>query len=56
MHTWLREKRIPTFVGHLIVVLDELFESTCLDCPLADQGCEFAWDAYNTHGDCLAEK
>lgn len=28
---------------------------TCDDCP-ARQTCEFAFDAYNTDGDCLADK
>lgn len=28
---------------------------TCHDCPL-EPDCEFAWDLYNTEGDCLAEK
>lgn len=28
---------------------------TCNKCPEAG-GCEFAWDLYNTHGDCLADK
>jgi hypothetical protein len=28
---------------------------TCYDCPLW-QKCEFAFDGYNTDGDCLAEK
>lgn len=28
---------------------------TCDDCP-AKRTCEFAFDTYNTDGDCLAEK
>lgn len=28
---------------------------TCETCPVND-GCEFAWDLYNTDGDCLAVK
>lgn len=28
---------------------------TCQDCGL-NGTCEFAWDHYNTDGDCLAEK
>ena len=28
---------------------------TCYDCPLACN-CRFAFDLYNTDGDCLAEK
>jgi len=28
---------------------------TCEDCGL-NGTCEFAWDLYNTDGDCLAEK
>lgn len=28
---------------------------TCADCPHVDK-CEFAFDAYNTDDDCLAEK
>jgi hypothetical protein len=35
-------------------------EYTCHDCPGADPDgenlCEYAWDEYNTHGDCLANK
>lgn len=30
-------------------------EFTCHGCPSAGT-CEFAWDLYNTDGDCLAEK
>lgn len=30
---------------------------TCNDCPSAKDGsCEYAYDPYNTHGDCLAVK
>lgn len=29
---------------------------TCEDCWGVEGGCEFAWDHYNTHGDCLAAK
>lgn len=30
---------------------------TCYDCPLnAYDLCEYAWDEYNTQGDCLADK
>lgn len=28
---------------------------TCNGCPDV-QGCEYAWDDYNTDGDCLASK
>lgn len=28
---------------------------TCYGCPAADK-CPFAWDPYNTDGDCLADK
>jgi len=28
---------------------------TCYDCPNRP-ACEFAFDLYNVHGDCLAEK
>ena len=28
---------------------------TCDDCGGVDE-CEWAWDLYNTNGDCLAEK
>lgn len=28
---------------------------TCADCPLVKQ-CVFAYDPYNTDGDCIAEK
>ena len=30
-------------------------EYTCFRCPINDT-CARAWDAYNTNGDCLAEK
>lgn len=30
-------------------------EFTCNKCPAADD-CAFAWDLYNTNGDCLADK
>ena len=30
-------------------------EVTCEKCPYNDN-CEYAWDVYNTGGDCLAEK
>lgn len=56
MHTWLRERRVPTLAGRVLAELDELRDLTCLDCPQADNGCEYAWDAYNKNGDCLAEK
>jgi len=37
------------------VVVPEKKEFTCNRC--ADSGtCEFAWDLYNTNGDCLAMK
>ena len=30
-------------------------DTTCFKCP--DNGtCEYAWDPYNTHGDCLMDK
>ena len=28
---------------------------SCLDCP-ENKTCQYAWDAYNTGGDCLASK
>lgn len=28
---------------------------SCLECP-QNKTCQYAWDAYNTGGDCLAEK
>lgn len=28
---------------------------TCEGCPL-ERTCAFAWDTYNTNGDCLADK
>ena len=28
---------------------------TCSRCD-RDESCEYAWDLYNTNGDCLAEK
>lgn len=28
---------------------------TCFECA-ENKTCEYAWDAYNTNGDCLAEK
>jgi hypothetical protein len=30
-------------------------EMTCFECG-ANKTCEWAWDHYNTNGDCLAEK
>lgn len=30
-------------------------EMTCKDCE-DNNTCPFAWDAYNTYGDCLMEK
>lgn len=30
-------------------------DTTCWDCPL-NKDCLFAWDSYNTGGDCLANK
>jgi hypothetical protein len=30
-------------------------DCTCFDCPDKDI-CDYAWDLYNTDGDCLAEK
>lgn len=30
-------------------------ELTCVECPSV-KNCEFAYDSYNTNGDCLAEK
>lgn len=32
-----------------------LEEYTCFNCP-ESLNCEYAWDDYNTNGDCLAEK
>jgi hypothetical protein len=29
---------------------------TCYDCAAVFDGCEFAFDPYNTDGDCLADK
>lgn len=34
----------------------DIEECTCSDCPAAAFGCEFAFDFWNTNGDCLAEK
>jgi hypothetical protein len=31
-------------------------DCTCLKCKVDDKQCEFAWDPYNTDGDCLASK
>lgn len=39
----------------LIKDRDTRFGITCAECELNDK-CEFAWDFYNTNGDCLAEK
>jgi hypothetical protein len=33
----------------------QIVSFTCDDCPSAPS-CEFAFDLYNTNGDCLAEK
>jgi hypothetical protein len=32
-----------------------LEQHTCLECRFEHE-CEFAWDPYNTDGDCLAQK
>jgi len=42
-------------VGCYYSMDEEYRQSTCTECVLNDT-CEFAWDGYNTHGDCLAEK
>ena len=34
---------------------DDLTRFTCYDCVYW-MGCKFMWDAYNTQGDCLADK
>ena len=40
----------------LIIFKDISLENyTCFKCPLKET-CEYAWDDYNTNGDCLAEK
>lgn len=33
----------------------QLEEYTCFNCS-ESLSCQYAWDDYNTHGDCLAEK
>lgn len=38
-----------------LTVIEQKRGITCADCALNDE-CEFAWDFYNTDGDCLAEK
>ena len=38
---------------HIVVPCKE--EMTCYGCDIADT-CEWAWDLYNTHGDCIADK
>jgi hypothetical protein len=49
------EQSFPT-VKTLALIVGGIDKFTCYDCPLAVGGCEFAWDVYNTDGDCLAEK
>lgn len=37
--------------GHV----DRVEDFSCYECPDSEK-CPFAYDAYNTNGDCLAEK
>lgn len=55
MRIWDSETGRPTPAGRLLVKLDNVRDLTCLDCPCVGE-CEWAWDAYNTNGDCLASK
>lgn len=41
------------FIRVALMLVDT--EVTCQNCPINDT-CEFAFDPYNTDGDCLAEK
>lgn len=35
----------------------DFLSCTCLECPAQKRNrCVYQWDAYNTHGDCLAQK
>ncbi len=53
--TW-QEKRAYT-IGYIAGAGFKVEEITCDDCPSAKDGtCEWAWDVYNTDGDCLAVK
>jgi len=50
---WGTLRRIARLLGAQNgIKLDDL---SCMDC-CAWRRCEFAFDGYNTHGDCLAEK
>ncbi len=52
----IREKKRKLAVlaaPHFTVTEDDVF--TCDECG-ANDNCEYAFDLYNTHGDCLAEK
>jgi hypothetical protein len=53
-----REKAKRFRLDLVVITGDESFRDvfiTCQGCGLNDK-CEFAWDHYNTDGDCLAEK
>lgn len=55
------EQRTPSVRDVVVMlvergVIDSIENITCYACPLAVRGCDFAWEPYNTHGGCLAEK
>ena len=52
---WARVLAEPDTDNYAGLTSAELAASTCAQCRAAPK-CEFAFDSYNTHGDCLAEK
>ena len=57
---WLRDDDVRRLVVRTIGAPEwdrrtQLEKLTCEDCE-QNHSCEFAWDFYNTNGDCLAEK
>lgn len=53
MYSRLREECLKDYIKFYKFSVDVKF--TCDDCP-ARFDCEYVLDAYNTDGDCLAEK
>lgn len=53
---WQPPRPVPTLKSLLEPLGIKVEELTCYDCAAALDGCEFAFDPYNTDGDCLADK
>lgn len=53
--TWEALYRLPQFAEACDNIGLTREDFTCYNCPTM-LNCEFAWDLYNTNGDCLAEK